>query len=301
MVRTVRSVEEEARVRRIAGVGWDTYLRDKELREALDGRFIEDLKKWATEGARRVLVVGLEDQGDLAVFLASSGLFVTVVDPDEKLIEQARQQADLQKCALRMNFYASDYMKKDFASSGFDLVVFLACLSRYNEPLTVVRKATRELRAGGRFFARLRIRPSINILHNVERRFPLFLKLGQRVSSFASRIGALERLISLPEAAQFLSEMGSILKIEKVERAHLVSPALAALASESVNRHLKLILSRSALALSRAEAALFSKVTSLSSIASYLVVFATKELGLGKTFHVGGPTMTSPSPQSFSQ
>ncbi len=284
MVRTVRSIEEEARVRRVAPVGWDRYLSRADFLDALDGRVIRDLREWASEGVRRVLVVGLEDRGGLALSMAAAGLFVTVVDPDEDMVTAVRGKAEAEKCALRMNFYASDYIQKEFSASGFDLAVFLSVLSRYNEPLVVVRKAARELRAGGRFFGRLRVRPA---LPGVGAWLDGVLRMRDwkaRARELASRVALLDRWMSVPSADDFVAGLAEVLKVERADRVHVVAPVLAAIGSDLPGEATRAAVLRALKVLVAAEEDVLSRAAPARFLASYLAVFATKELGLGKTF-----------------
>lgn len=283
MVRTVRSIEEEARVRRIAGVGFDRCLSEPELRDALEGRTIEALLAWASEGVRRVLVVGLEDRGNIALALANANLFVTVVDPDESLINRVSERADEENCSIRMNFYASDYMKREFSSSGFDMAVFFSALSQYNEPDVVVKKATRELRAGGKLFARLRVRPSLGLISRARSRFPAADRLFNRAGALAAGVPGLGRYLAIPDARAFLEAVGDVLKIEKVQHDHLVAAGLGWVGAN---------LPGGARSLAARAVSTVSEVESMAlrgpgkDLASHLVIFATKELGLGKAFRV---------------
>ncbi len=284
MVRTVRSIEEEARVRRVAGVGLDRYLSRADFLDAVDGRVLRDLREWASEGVRRVLVVGLEDHGGVALSMAAAGLFVTVVDPDEAVVAAVRGKAEAEKCALRMNFYSSDYMQKEFTSSGFDLAVFLSALSRYNEPLVVVRKAARELRAGGRFFGRIRVRPPLPGPGAWLDRVPLGRAWRARARAAASRVALLERWMAIPDAGGFLAGLSDVLKVDRVERVHLAAPLLAAVGLDLPGEATRAATVRALKVLAEAEDRVLSRATPARFLASYLVVFATKELGLGKTF-----------------
>ncbi|NOZ01472.1 MAG: methyltransferase domain-containing protein, partial [Deltaproteobacteria bacterium] len=244
---------------------------------------IKELLEWAAEGVRRVLVVGLEDRGNIAISLASSGLFVTVVDPDESLIEYVTGLAEKENCSIRMNFYASDYMKREFSSSGFDMAVFFSALSRYNEPEVVVKKATRELRAGGKLFARIRVRPSMGLLSRVQSRFSFADRLAGRVVELSRRVPGVEGYLSIPESKAFLDAVSNVLKVEKKRHEHFIAPGLGWIAAG-----LPSIVRAAALkpvdAVARVEAAAMRGP--LKDLATYLVIFATKELGLGKAFRV---------------
>jgi SAM-dependent methyltransferase len=283
MIRTVRSIEEEARVRLVSGPGMDAFLVDPGLTDAVEGGVVDDLVAWGTDGVRRALVVGLEDRGSLALRLAKAGVFVTIVEPDETLLEPVRMAADAAKCSLRMNLYASDYMHREFAASGFDLAVFLSALSRYNEPVVVMKKAGRELRAGGKVFARVRVRPP---LPAVPQRLASFEWTG-RVMAEAGRLAAtipgLSAWLALPDAEAFLASTSEVFKLEKVERRHVFAPALAWAAVALGDR------GRAFLPLVPRARTLDDAVLRFGpakAIATHLVVYGLKELGLGKTFRV---------------
>jgi SAM-dependent methyltransferase len=284
MVRTVRSMEEEARVQRVSGLGIDSVLSDSGLLDALEGRTIDTLIAWAADGTRRALVVGLEDEGRIALALAKAGLFVTVAEPDEARIERLRAAADEARCGIRLNFYATDYMKKEFTSSGFDVAILFSTLSRYNEPLVVLKKAARELRAGGRVFARLRVRPSLAPVRDLVARLPKGDLLANRVEQYALRIPAVARVVAIPDDRGFLEDVGEVFKVEKVERVHLAAPAVAWL-SRNAPRGRDLAAKAFPHAL-RLDETLFARVPAARNLATYVLFWGTKELGLGKTFRV---------------
>lgn len=282
MVRTVRSIQEEARVRLISGPGIDRYLEDPNLLEIVDGPLLKDIRAWASEGVRRVLVVGLEDRGRLALDLARLGLFVTVVDPDNTLVLAAQALAEREKCGIRMNFYGSDYMKREFATGGFDMVIFFAALPRFSEPNVVISKAARELRAGGKFFARLRVRPGLSRLRKeVAGRLPLLEKGLSQLEAVGRRAKAVLGLPRLPpESDEIVEACGRVLKVEKVEYVHLISPLLAL---GACSLPIPQTLVRYAAHL---DTVALRRLPHLRVFATHLVLRATKELGLGKTFRL---------------
>ena len=283
MVRTARSLEEEARVRLSYGPGIDRFLSEPELYALLETRTLEKVLEYAREGTRRVLVVGLEDRGNVALALSKDGKFVTVVDPDEALLDEVRRKAEEERCALRMNFYASDYMQRHFASSGFDMVVFFSSLQRFNEPAVVVRKATRELRVSGRFFARVLGWPRlVGSRLGGER-------VSEKVKTAVKRLSGLpvvSNLSRLPSIDGLLDEVAKVLKIERVEPEHIVTPFLA-YASLGLPYSLRSAATRLLSSLSTLEDRLLaSRVAEATS--PYVCIFASKELNLGKTFRPRG-------------
>jgi SAM-dependent methyltransferase len=280
MVRTVRSIEEEARVKLGGDAGVDGCLADPVLLDALEGKTIADLVAWAVDGTRRALVVGLEDRGRIALKLAEAGLFVTVVEPDESLHEAVRKAADAGRFGIRMNFYASDYMKREFQTSGFDVAVFFSALNRYNEPVVVLKKAARELRAGGRVFARVRVRPSLGIARAVAAKLPGVAPHLEKVRGLLSRVKPIGRALAIPDSAAFVAGVEEAFKVEKVVRYHVAAPAVAAMGARG-SRQARDALGR---ALAADRAIVKSKVGSL--LATHLALYAVRELQLGKTFRV---------------
>jgi len=284
MVRTVRSIEEEASVRRTSSIGADVFLARPEYRDALEGRTIKDLLEWSEEGVRRVLVVGLEDRGHIALSMATSGKFVTVVEPDESLLSRVSERAGEVNCSGRMNFYPTDYMKKAFSSSGFDMVVFFSTLSSYNHPVVVVKKATRELRAGGKVFVRMRVRPSLGLVSAAGERLPAVRRFLDRAGELASRLPGVSRYLERPDSATFMKSMDDVVKVEHVEYRHIVSSGLGlvgARLSGDAGDSAADVLEK----LARAEDAVL-KLSPMKSLATYMVIYGTKELGLGKAFRV---------------
>lgn len=279
MVRMARSMEEEARVRLSHGPGPNRFLSDPDLLDILESRSIEKVLEFAREGVRRTLVVGLEDGGAVALSLASVGKFVTVVDPDEELLNRAKDKAEAQRCSIRMNFYASDYMERQFASSGFDMAVFFASLQRFNEPLVVVNKATRELRVSGKFFARLLVWPRAVGKGLAGDRLPRAFR--DRLGRLAALPGAKE-LARFGTAAGFLEALARVLKVERVEAEYLLAPFLAT----GLTALPTWLRSRTVPALTRMRALENRLLHSdlFSSLCPFLCVYATKELSLGKTF-----------------
>jgi len=284
MVRTMRSIEEEARVHRVAGAQEETFLADAALADVLEGDVLKDLLAWGTDGVRRALVVGLEDRGRIALALAKAGVFVTVVEPDESLHGPVKAAADAARCAIQLNFYASDYMKRDFAASGFDLAVFYATLSRYNEPLVVLKKAARELRAGGRLFARVRVRPSLAPIARLVGRLPRGAEVVGKAGALAARVPKVQAVLALPDGGALLDGAGEVFKIERTIRFHLVAPLLGRLGMAPnvpgrpwIQRAVPVAVRADALAL---------RARPLTHLATHLAIFGVKELGLGKTFRL---------------
>lgn len=297
MVRTRRSIEEEARVMLVAGPGTDAFLADGDLAGQMEGDVLDELIEWGTETSRRALVVGLEDRGRIALEFARRGVFVTVVEPDESLHEPVKAAAEAEHCLIRINFFASDYMKREFATSGFDLAIFYSALSRYNEPLVVLKKAARELRAGGRVFARIKVRPAMGRVRNVVG--PVLKKADAvpGVSAARARVrGAVERLplasrvIGLPDAAHMLDDIATVFKIEKVDKRHLLAPLVgwagAATGTGATIPEAARVMARKVLPAALKVDDMVIRAAGDRLMATHLCVYGTKELGLGRTFRV---------------
>lgn len=286
MVRTMRSIEEEARVHRVAGTHQEAFLADESLAALLEGDILKELVAWGTDGVRRALVVGLEDRGRIALALARAGVFVTVVEPDESLHEPVKVAAEAARCGIQLNFYASDYMKRDFAASGFDLAVFYATLSNYNEPLVVLKKAARELRAGGRLFARVRVRPSLAPVARLVGRLPRGAEVVRKAGELAARVPRVQAVLALPDGAALLEGVGEVFKVERTIRYHLVAPLLGRLGTEPrVPAQGRRWLAKALPAAVKADA-LALRARPLANLATHLAFFGVKELGLGRTFRL---------------
>lgn len=286
MVRTLRSIEEEARVHRVSGPGTDAILADPGLSDLLEGERLAALLSWAKDGARRALVVGLEDRGRIALELAKAGIFVTIVDPDERLQKPVMDAADEARCSIRMNFYASDYMKREFAASGFDLIIFFSALGRYNEPIVVLKKASRELRAGGRVYGRLRVRPPVEPILARVRKIPGAPAVLAKAAELVARLPGVSVVAALPEADEFLADVGEVFKVEKSARFHLAAPVVAWLSREPrVPAPAHDLLARALPAALKADR-LVLRAGPARVLATHLEFFGCKELQLGKTFRV---------------
>jgi len=293
MVRTRRSIEEENRVMLVAGPGTDAFLADGEISASMEGEMLDEMLRWACESARRALVVGLEDRGRIALELARRGVFVTVVEPDESLHGPVIAQAEAEQIRVRVNLYASDYMKREFQTSGFDLAVFYSVLSRYNEPLVVLRKAARELRAGGRVFARVKVRPDLSrvqkcvdpIIARADK-VPGVAGARGKVMQTIGRLPGMSRLASLPDAAGFLEDVAGIFKIERHEQHHILAPVFGwAGVSTRIPAGARMIATRVLPTIVKVDNAVI-KAAGTRLVATHLYVYGLKELGLGHTFRV---------------
>jgi SAM-dependent methyltransferase len=280
----MRSIEEEARVHRVTGPGLDAFLDDAAVTEALEGPLLAELLTWAKDGTRRALVVGLEDHGRIALELLKAKVFVTVVEPDARRIALLQAAADQAKCGIALNAYASDYMKREFASGGFDLAIFFSAMGRYSEPVVILKKAARELRAGGRIFVRMRVRPPTGAMSRALLRIPGVAKVYPKASELAVRLPGVATLLALPDADVLIEEAGEVFKVERTERYHVLAPIVAWLAAVKGGALGRAAARALPLAL-KADAAIL-RSGAMRPLASYLVFYGAKELQLGKTFRL---------------
>jgi hypothetical protein len=288
MVRTMRSIEEESRVHRVSGPGLDVFLQDEAATNALEGALLAEVLAWAKDGTRRALVVGLEDRGRIALELLKAGVFVTVVEPDEARLKALQALADDAKCGIRLNGYPSDYMKREFASGGFDTAIFFSALGRYSEPVVILKKAARELRAGGRIFVRIRVRPSTaavtGAVTKALRRIPGADKVLPKATDWLARLPGMSTLLALPDADALVEEAGEVFKVEKVQRFHLLAPVLGWLSASKGGAVGRAAAKALPMAL-KADAAVL-RSSRMLPLASYLAFYGAKELQLGKTFRL---------------
>lgn len=280
MVRTVRSIEEEARVKRIFNPYLDSVIEDPIIAETLEKDTIKSILDFSSEGVRRVLWVGLEDRGNIALKLANAGLFVTVVEPDNQLIEDLRKKAEEKRCAMQINLFNSSYMEREFQTSGFDLAVFFACLHRFNEPIVVLKKACRELRAGGKIFIRMFLRPEVSSMFG---RFISAERIDKLTRFITNRFPALDWVSKLPTYNDFLAEVKAIFKVENVLHRHVIAPFFAYGIHVSPRR-IRPILTSLIPLFTRIDTAMIQN--GIIPNALQVLILGTKELGLGKTFRV---------------
>jgi len=284
MVRTLRSIEEEARVHRVRGPGLDRWFQDDALRRLLEGEAWDQTMTFLQDGTRRVLAGGLEDGGQAALELLRNGKFVTVVDPDEEAVARLQRQAQEARCDLRLHAIACDYMKREFAAGGFDAAFFPAMLCRYNEPLVVLRKAARELRVGGRVAFRMPVRPSGMSLRQVATRWKTLDRWASRAGQGAQKLPALRALLEIPDRRGFLEQVGEVFRVARAIPMHLLAPLAGSLAVTGPEPVASL--ARKAVPLLDRLDRILSSRDPFSRLAGTLLVHGTKELQLGRTFQV---------------
>ncbi|HOU54767.1 MAG TPA: methyltransferase domain-containing protein [Myxococcota bacterium] len=285
MVRTLRSIEEEARVHQVRGPGLDRWIGDAALRGVLEGAEWSRTMDFLQDGTRRVLVAGLEDGGEAALDLLRNGRFVTAVDPDGGAVESLQQRAREARCDLRLHAIACDYMKREFQAGGFDAAFFPAVLGRYNEPLVVLRKAARELRVGGRIAFRIPVRPSADRVRQVLARWPAMDRLVSRIAEGVRRVPAIQAWTEIPGHRDLLAQVGEVFRVEAVTPMHLLAPLAGTLAVAGPDP-LASLARRTVPWLDRLDRVAVSRAF-LQGMAAVLLVHGSKELQLGRTFQVG--------------
>jgi len=284
MVRTLRSIEEEGQVHQVRGPGLDRWFGDADLRRLLEGEEWVRTMAFLQDGTRRVLVVGLEDGGEAALELLRAGKFVTAVDSDEAVVNGLQEQAREARCDLRLHAIACDYMKREFASGGFDAVFFPSVLGRYNEPLVVLRKAARELRVGGRIAFRIPVRPSTEGLTRVLSRLPGMDRVLARVGEEVRKVPALQALAEIPDHREFLAQVAGVFRVETVIPMHLLTPLAGTLALTGPASVASL--ARKALPWLHRLDRVAAAREPLRGLTGILLVHASKELQLGRTFQI---------------
>ena len=277
MVRTRRSIEEEARVRWLEEPCLDPLSAQGRVQEAL----IERVVQWGGTRGKRALVVGLEDGGRIALGLLRKGLFVTVVDPSQEAIASLKEAAEKEKIGLGLNTFADSYMSRDFSISSFDLVVIYAALNHFSEPFVVVRKAKREMKVGARFFGRINTRPEIPL-----DKLPLH-KIPQRITGIVGKVWERLKATSVfsiysqwPTAQMALEGFKQEFSVEDVV---LVNPLVVTTG---------VVTSKLGLSISRVEGLLSPLEERIPEpwrmrLGGSLGVFALKERELGRTFKPG--------------
>lgn len=284
MVRTLRSIEEEARVHQVRGPGLDRWFADAGLRGLLEGPEWARTMAFLQDGTRRVLVAGLQEDGEAALELLRAGKFVTVVDPDEGAVASLQQRAREAHCDLRLHAIACDYMKREFQAGGFDGAFFPAVLGRYNEPLVVLRKAARELRVGGRIAFRIPVRPSMEGLQRLLGRWSVLERAASRIGEDLLRVPAVRSLTEIPGHQELLAQVGEVFRVESVTTMHLLAPLAGSLAVAGPDP-LATMARRVVPWLDRVDRAVVSREPFRQWVGT-LLVHGSKELQLGRTFQV---------------
>ena len=275
MVRTKKSIDEEQRVQLFDQPFADPVFLRMKWTKAFTHGLVDRVVKWGSRPSKRVLVVGLEDGGDLAMRFLKLGMFVTVVDPDRAKVDALNRLADAAGTGLKLNAFVDEYVSRQFAISSFDLVCLFSILSRYSEPFVVVRKAKREMKTAAQLFARFRTRPDIGL----PQRLPAFVgRFAKKVSDFADLENYLFRL---PTASLVIQEMENEFKVQDI------------ISMDTLTLPLTLTIGRLGLPLpvDRAEGLIHGLETRIPErfrqvIGGSISVFATKEKELGTTFSV---------------
>lgn len=153
MIQLRSELEAVARIKSVPGVTLPTWQRDPGLREQLDGSIRERLLVDGPHPEEKVLVVGAS-WPELVVALAQLGAFVTVVDTDPDRLAAVSAAAGPTGLLKRITIHADDYKTRSFAASAFHEVVAWDVLNRYTEYEPLIKKFTRELKAGGQLVMR---------------------------------------------------------------------------------------------------------------------------------------------------
>jgi ubiquinone/menaquinone biosynthesis C-methylase UbiE len=304
MVRTRRSIEEENRVHLVSGRRIPSYIEIEEIAENFNSEIYDEIIAWGSAPNKKALVIGLEDHGRIALMLLKKGMFVTAVDKDEPKITALLDEIQKQSLGLRFNHYVKDYMKIEFATTGFDLAVIPFALNRYNEPLVVLRKTKRELKIGGKCFVRFLIKPDIPLSagkiisgnqsgKNTNNRFlsGAIEKSGKFLSKtlsnpYAEKIrNSLSKLVSERTGFHYLNE--EIKKEFRIEKS-VVSPPFSSFAADFAHKkggYLRKFLLHNLKTIIKSED-YFLKKFPLNPFCNSVSFFLNKELELGKTFRV---------------
>jgi len=131
---------------------------DPALRKQLDSAVCEQVVDRFGATGKKVLVIGAGCP-ELAAMLAQKGMFVTVVDDNADRIRVVQDTANEMGGLGTVSCHVDDYSSRQFERAAFHRIVAWDVLNRFPTPDPILRKMTRELKAGGLFFLRTWIRP----------------------------------------------------------------------------------------------------------------------------------------------
>ncbi len=131
---------------------------DTELRARLDGSFYETVVEWMGSVGQKVLVIGASCP-EFSAQLASRNMFVTVMDDDAGRIQRAQALSNEQGGMGTVTYYVGDYSQRQFERASFNRIIAWDVLNRFPSVEPIVRKMTRELKAGGLLCVRSWVAP----------------------------------------------------------------------------------------------------------------------------------------------
>jgi len=131
---------------------------DDDLRTRLDAGVCAQVVDWVSSAGKKVLIIGA-GWPELAGLLAQKGMFVTVVDDSADRIRQLQEKANELGGMGTVTCHVDDYSNRQFERAAFNRIVAWDVLNRFPTPATIVRKMTRELKAGGLLCVRTWVSP----------------------------------------------------------------------------------------------------------------------------------------------
>ena len=131
---------------------------DPVLREQLDSAVCKQVVDCFGGTGKKALVIGA-GWPELAALLAQKGMFVTVVDDNAERIRAVQDKANEMGGLGTVTCHVDDYSSRQFERAAFHRIVAWDVLNRFPTPDPIVRKMTRELKAGGLFCLRTWVRP----------------------------------------------------------------------------------------------------------------------------------------------
>ena len=144
---------------------------DPVLRQQLDSTVGEQVLDRLGGTGKKVLVIGA-GWPELGPLLAQKGMFVTVVDDNAERIRAVQDKTNEMGGLGTVTCHVDDYSNRQFERAAFNRIVAWDVLNRFPTPDPIIRKMTRELKAGGLFCLRTWVRP-------IEPELPWTQRLGE--------------------------------------------------------------------------------------------------------------------------
>jgi hypothetical protein len=141
------------------GLSWEphkrppAYLGSPEVRARVDAPVFAALRAIALPPGGRALAVGLPE--DEILRLLDQGAHLAVVEPDPDRLHRLHLDVVARGFGQRISLHGRPYGEISFERSSFDVVYVLDDFNRYGHPVNVARKCIREIKMGGRLFAKI--------------------------------------------------------------------------------------------------------------------------------------------------
>lgn len=247
------------------------YLRDERLRGPIEEAARRAMWSLLEDGFQTVLMAGLPPT--IVTELAERGCSVTVVEPDPERVRLLQEEILRRSLFRKISIIQKELGQVSFEPSSFEAAIVFDELNRYPLPSNVVRKTARELKMGGRFFAKITVREA---------------EEGKASGPVRTLVGGLRRRLSGgKEAAPYaialeplLDDLRKVLSVKDIGQSKGISPVIASAVARLPGR--LVTLGARALGPARDVDEALSSVLERGTFIAW--ISATKDIGFGRVF-----------------